>query len=287
MNQCSWTYVDDAGKPHRIGLAHGATSGHLLIHINARVALIDFNVLDTASYSLFINEELFNIGIEKKGEDFRYAFEIDRKADTPRNRKLKEQEKKHWLQTLAVVGGVLLAVVLFTLVIRWNSQPNTSERRAVLVSNQSGETVGQVVGEEDDLRYVFVARGQSYKEPVNPERLEKEALLPVEVGDKFIVRFDPNNPSVNAIDYRQPTAQQLEEYRNKVAARHKALHPEVSDAYIACQLKIAEQLRGIEGLALFYFQDVSPAKNAAYNVNEYKKFVRDLPFQKALKERCW
>jgi len=287
MNQCSWTYVDDAGQPHRVGLAHGATSGHLLVHVNARIALIDFNVLDTSNYSIFINEELFNIGIERKGQDFRYAFEIDKKADTPRNRQRKEQEKQHWRQTLAVAGGLLVAVLLAVLLLQWNQKPDQSDRMAILVSNKSGTTAGQVLGEKGDLHYVFIARGRTYKEPLDAQRMQESAYFPVEAGDQFMVRYDPNNPELNVLDYEQPTSQQLEEYRKEVFERHKRLHPEQSDLYIRCQLSVAERLRGVEGLALFYYQNVEPAKAEDFNSLTYKKFIRDLPFKNALRRNCW
>lgn len=108
----TWTYVDDYGKSHKVGLFHGDRSGHLLIYCNTRILVIDFNVLQDKKYSFFINDELFDIHIEKQDEAFAYGIEIDKKADTPRNHLRRKRERAHLIR-LVVLCLALVAVISF------------------------------------------------------------------------------------------------------------------------------------------------------------------------------
>jgi len=122
VNQLSWTYLADNGKQHFVGLAHGAETGHLVVHCNSKVVLIDFKVFDNASYSIFIDEQLCEISIEKQGNEYSYGFEIDNQADTPRNRARKKLEKQHLLQSIAFLGTLALVVSIAIFAIsRWTS----------------------------------------------------------------------------------------------------------------------------------------------------------------------
>lgn len=109
MSQMTWTYVDDYGTSHKVGLFHGDHSGHLLIYCNTRILVIDFNVLQDKKYSFFINDELFDIHIERKDDIFSYGIEIDRKADTPRNARRRQRERTHLIQLV----GIILALIAF------------------------------------------------------------------------------------------------------------------------------------------------------------------------------
>ena len=110
MSQMTWTYVDDYGTSHKVGLFHGDQSGHLLIYCNTRILVIDFNVLQNKKYSFFINDELFDIHIERKDDIFSYGLEIDHKADTPRNHRRQQRERSHIIQ-LAAITLTLVAVI--------------------------------------------------------------------------------------------------------------------------------------------------------------------------------
>ena len=52
--------------------------------------MLDFRVLKSKEYSFFIDDELCELTIEKKGDHFFYSFEFNRKADTPLNRAIKK-----------------------------------------------------------------------------------------------------------------------------------------------------------------------------------------------------
>ena len=114
MSQMTWTYVDDDGYPHKVGLFHGNNSGHLMVYCNTRIVVIDFNVLKSKNYSFFINEELCDISIEEKDGKFAYGFDIDKVTDTPRNRgrrKMIRSENKYSLLFAACFVLVIAALV--------------------------------------------------------------------------------------------------------------------------------------------------------------------------------
>ena len=110
MSQITWTYVDDDGYPHKVGLFHGDNSGHLLVYCNTRIVVIDFSVLASKNYSFFINEELVDLAIEEKEGKFSYGFTIDQITDTPRNRGRRKMNRFETRQTL-MMGAAFLIVV--------------------------------------------------------------------------------------------------------------------------------------------------------------------------------
>lgn len=116
MSQITWTYVDDNGYSHKVGLFHGDNSGHLLVYCNARIVVIDFSVLASKNYSFFIDEELCDITIEENKGKFSYGFTIDQVTDTPRNRgrrKMLQSERKTGLLFGAAFVVAIIVVVFF------------------------------------------------------------------------------------------------------------------------------------------------------------------------------
>ncbi len=65
MSQITWTYVDDDGYSHKVGLFHGDNSGHLLVYCNTRIVVIDFGVMASKNYS-FLSMKSFAISRSKK-----------------------------------------------------------------------------------------------------------------------------------------------------------------------------------------------------------------------------
>jgi hypothetical protein len=122
MSQMTWTYIDDQGSLHEVGLFHGDTTGHLLVYCNGRIVVIDFNVLATKHYTFFINEELCDIMVEEKDGKFLYGFKIDQQIDTPRNRGRRKMIRSEVRQAL-VIAGIFLLLILLTvyLLLRFNN----------------------------------------------------------------------------------------------------------------------------------------------------------------------
>lgn len=113
----TWTYVDDHGLSHKVGLFHGDSTGHLIIYCNSKIMFIDFHVMQSKKYSFFINDELFDVHVEKNDENFAYGFEIDKKSKTPRNAGRKQMEKKQLLQLILFVIGMLIFIALIVFLV--------------------------------------------------------------------------------------------------------------------------------------------------------------------------
>ncbi len=110
MSQITWTYVDDDGYHHQVGLFHGDSSGHLLVYCNSRVVVIDFSVTTSKNYSFFIDEELCDVAIEEKDGKFSYGFTIDQITDTPRNRGRRKMNRDLTRQTIVMAFAFFLVV---------------------------------------------------------------------------------------------------------------------------------------------------------------------------------
>ena len=104
MNQYTWTYIGDAAYSETVGLYHSSKSGHLLIYVGKKIVVIDFKVLDSKTYSFFINDDLCELRLERKDLKMYYHFEINKEADTPRNQARKKVEQKYFRQALAFFG---------------------------------------------------------------------------------------------------------------------------------------------------------------------------------------
>ncbi len=118
MSQIRWTYVDDYGRRYKVGLYHGDRSGHLMIYCNSRILVIDFHVRDTKKYSFFINDELFDIHVERKDGKFGYGFEIDNQTRTPRNIRRAQIDRSNLWTSLAVIVIFIAIIVAAFLVFR-------------------------------------------------------------------------------------------------------------------------------------------------------------------------
>ena len=115
MSQMTWTHIADDGSLHKVGLFHGNNTGHVLVYCNARIVVIDFNVLTSRKYSFFINDQLFDLNIEEKDGKFSYGFASDQEADTPYNQARRKVERKqlHAVLWLALVFLVLILLVFY------------------------------------------------------------------------------------------------------------------------------------------------------------------------------
>ncbi len=293
MNHYNWTYVAGGGRNYPVGLLHSSKSGHLIIYVGSKIMAIDFKVLDTKEYTFFIEDELCHIQLERRGEEMYYFFNIDRKADTPRNRARNAMEKK-FAKQMALALGVL--VVLVTAFVLWSNSVKKSPyiKAEELLVKQGRETVGKVFiknGEaEPAISYQFVANSQGYTAPSNlltrPLILLKNGM-PLEQGDEFVVRYVPSRPEINKMLFDRPTERQIAIYQQRASKKHAALHPDDAPTFIDCMVNAAYQIGGIGGLADFYFQDLLPAENPEHNQTTYLRLTRDLPFKKKVERDCW
>lgn len=285
MNQFTWTFVDDFGSRNVVGIAHGAETGHLVVYCNSNIILIDFKVLNDYDYSFFIGDELFNLEIraERKGK-FSYSCKIDKKANTPRNKVRQQQDKKHWKQILALIGG-LFAFVFFCSfgAMYLNQQSNYIDQETLLADAGKLGTVRIYVDYENQkLQHQYVANGKPFVKSLPfPETtpIVLENGLTLENEATFQIRYLPANPYVYHIEYSQPTDNQLNKWLKQALELQKELYPKRTEAYHNCLVKLAYEQQQLSGLSRILNQKKSP--------QIYQRLIKDVSFQNALAERCW
>ena len=112
MSQMQWTYLDDRGGRYNVGLYHGSATGHLMIHCNGRIVVIDFNVFTNKKYSFLINDELCDLHVENNDGAFAYGLEINKDANTPANMRRKKRDRSDWIQSLLCAALLFSAIGL-------------------------------------------------------------------------------------------------------------------------------------------------------------------------------
>ncbi len=293
MNHYTWTYAAGGGRNYNVGLFHGSKTGHLLIYVGSKIVTIDFGVLDSKEYTVFIEDELCHIKLERRGDEMYYFFEIDKKADTPRNRARNAMERKFAKQLFIALGFFVAIIAVFVI---WNPfDKGTSPTKAEqLLLKQGRETVGKVFiktgVEQPEVSYQFVANNKGYSAPSGLPAKASILLkngMPLESGDEFVVRYVSSKPEISRIMFSRPTEQQVEIYLQRAAEKHLQLHPDEIPSIVRCMVKVAYQLNGVEGIADFYFQDKSPEVNPDHNEITFLRLTRDLPFQKKVEKDCW
>lgn len=81
-----------------------------MIHCNGRVVVIDFHVLETKKYSFYINDELFDVHVERQNGRFAYGLEIDEDTETPRNIRRKKRNREDRIKAFAIASIFVLAL---------------------------------------------------------------------------------------------------------------------------------------------------------------------------------
>ena len=262
-----------------------------MIYCNSKVVLIDFKVRETKSYSIFIEEELCEIGIERQKDRFVYGFDINKEVDTPLNRVRKATDKKHLKQGvgfLAVLGVlVFIAVMVLGKLGNGSGKPSL----AALLAASGKETNAKVfLSDPDKATYNFVANGKVYSEKTAYELgidIILENGMPLEDGDEFLVKYSSQKPEYHKIHFNRPTAKQINIYETRATEKYQELHPNESLEYCDCLTDVAYDLDGINGFAKFYLQDQDYYENPRYNKDSFHRLVRSVPFQKEVEKRCW
>lgn len=293
MNHYTWTYLGDGGRNYRVGLLYSPKSGHLLIYIGAKIVQVDFKVFDTKEYSFFIEEELVHINLERRGNEMYFSFDIDKKVDTPRNRRRHALERKyfiHLLIFLAVLGLLVTGVVI------WGNNAKKSETQRIEEALEKGskETVGRVLIKklehgQSEISYQFVAGDQTV---TSKSILQSEPLIllvnpmPLEQGDEFRVRYSPKKPHINQMLFSEPTPHQIQLYKQRAAAKHAQLNPEAPPSMTDCFIKTAFEFDSLRAMADIYFQDFKPAYNLEHNQETYAKLTSNTILLSKMAENC-
>jgi len=111
MSQFSWTLLDDFGKQYEIGLYYGVCSKYILIHVNRKLIVEDFNVEETKKYSFYVGHEFCEMKLQEDNDQFSYSFISNHDVDTPLNLARKQQSRKYFI-FLIVLGIALLLFIL-------------------------------------------------------------------------------------------------------------------------------------------------------------------------------
>lgn len=270
---------------------HGAESGHLLVYCDAKIILIDFEILEDKTYSFFIDEQLCEISIERINGQFYYSFEINKTADTPRNNMRKKIERRHFMQALMLIGGILLLTIAFsTLMIKWKDSNNGMLNAHDFFRNGAEGKAKILQVSDSEVKYFYIVNGQSYSAETGFDDMPVVVLetgMPLEEGDEFVVKYMSNNPRLNKIDYNQPTEAQVEKYRERAIQKHLEYNPQRDSLFSVCIVDIAFRFKGIQGLADIFFQTTPESENPHNNSNTYKRLIRDIPFQQEVNKNCW
>lgn len=295
MAQFNWTYVSDEGKQYKVGLFHGNKTGHVLIHVNNKIVQIDFSVYESKDYSVFLDDELCEIKLERKDGKFWYDMKVNKEIDTPRNRARKKEEKKYWKQTLLFFGGLIALVIMLLLFVRSVQSPSTEKVRKDWFSIGSNIVPGKIVSVEEQaekvrikMSYIVANQVQRSEQVFEQTTTVKNSLgIPIRKGDEYFLRYATANIKVAEILLDTLTSNQKERYKTIALQKQLSAHPHQSKPYIDCLFAQAKKLAGPNAWAYFYFQDTEPSENILYNKNAYKRFIREGEFQKAVNEHCW
>ena len=120
MAQHSWIYADNKGSQYDIGLYHGKESGHVLIHCNTNIMVIDFNILEDKTYSFYLGEEFLELIITKiPVNQYTYELKINKEVHTPHNL---AQEKVQMKYNMISIGLGLFIIVSILIATWWVRQ---------------------------------------------------------------------------------------------------------------------------------------------------------------------
>jgi hypothetical protein len=274
-----------------VGLFHGNRTGHLLVHCNSRIVIIDFHVLQSKMYSFFIDDELCEIKLERKDDRFYYDFNINKEVDTPKNRERRATEKMHLRKALALLGILALFVTIVFFGLRYrNNQFATRHHNHLMAGAQTGEAIAKISlpdeAAPEKVDYNFVADGRIYRGTTDLNQSAPAIEMPLRNGDEFVVRYALSRPEVHEIDLLNPSERQTARYRQRARDQHRQLHPELSAERIDCVLDVLYQATGLSAYADIYFQNRSPSQNAHHNHQTYEALITDPGVAAQLSRQC-
>ena len=287
MGQFQWTVLGQTGKQYKVGIYHGDKSGHLLIYCNAKVVQVDFSVKESKDYSFFIDDEFFELEVEKKDGAFLYGLKLNTTADTPLNNLRKEKEKSDWAKSIifAIVFILLISGLVWAIPKVRAMQSEADKTQILAEKGVDGIVEIRFDSINGKFNYFFVGKGNAISKKIDKETTNLP--FPLSNGDKFPIRFAKNNPELHQVKWQTILPQQIEKYKSRTAQIHKKLNPSFSDTKINCQIDLAFRLDSLNGLKHLFFQNESLDSNPEFNQTSYEKYIRGEPFRRLSKENCW
>ncbi len=291
MNKRYWIYVGPYGRHNKIGLMHGPNSGNLIIYYNDKIIYIDFKVHNSKSYKFFVDEKLCEIFIIKKKKGYIYEFKFDKKTQTDYNIKQQKRDRKWTIQGLSFVIG-FIAFLIIGSAIFFYFRSGFLERQLARTGMDSLVKIRLVKRTANsNYEFFYFYNNHKGKRYVSKPVLSKSQPtlpngIPFKDGDEFKIRYARNNIFNHKIDYYSPTTHTIISKIQMVTASHYKYNQGRMQSELDCEVQIAYELFGIDGIAKIYSQQVSPSKNKEFNSDTYLKLIRDTPFQEAVQE-CW
>lgn len=292
MAQTGWKFTSSEGKAYYVGLFHGEESGHLLIYCGPNIMHMDFSVLQGGTYTFLIDDDLCEVVIEPAHSGFSYQFFANREKEAERKELRQKTDSKYRRQTIYFAIGffVVIFCLSIVMVVRYGKLKE-AQRKALSPIGFKEKTVAKVeletaYGDTLVVRYRFLVRDKAYSNVLLLPSGKTPFGLPIEQGDEFTVFYAEGQPFSNSLKWSMPSEAQVARYREKITALHHTLNPELTKQRAACEVNVAFEIKGLEGLADFYYQRTPPEENPEHNDLTYKRLVRDVPFQQAAQKAC-
>jgi len=281
-NSVNWTYVGDKTRPCLVELKHFRDSGNLAILCDKKVLITDFEVFDNAEYSFFIGEELCRILVKKhESGQFSYEFKIVEDIDTPLNQRRKKLSRRHLIQSLLVIFGVMLLLAGIMGGGYWAYQNQLAKdlhengiTKPVQIKVQSHVDKGKFYNAYYVFRYKNKKQAGHLRLPDNQQnQLITPNGFPLQNNDEFLLTFSSKNSDNFRLDFHAPSEKQIEKYRSRSLQMMRTDSLEMP--YNNCLLNAVYQAKGLSGWANVYHKNISPKENKKYHRDSYEKMMQD------------
>lgn len=308
MAQVNWVYLDDQGGRHRVGLYHGDRSGHLMIHANRRVVQIDFSVLESKTYSFFIEDELCEVIVDKmKNGRFGYEFRVNKKIDTPRNRIRRVSNRRNNKLLALFISGVVVVIALFFFGLQWYGRKEDARKIALtsIAHHLSRSNVKQlalegrssvaalhleVINAQKTGVYTFKTADSTEIRGIFAVADTGMVILPngfpLHNGDAFETIYLPSDPQVHRVELFRPTRETVSGYIVQALAVEQYKNPDLGKEKNLCKVLTAAEWQNWIALADFIFQEKTALQNPRHNRESYQRLVQNPELIKKIEEGC-
>ncbi len=280
MKQFHWNHLDQKGKIHKVGLLHGARTGHVLIHVNGKITSIDFKVMETKQYSLFIDEELIELNIIRHDDHFEYTMEINEEVKTPLNAARKKERKKMSQQTMVFLGALVIAIVIATVLLFRSDWYNSKDDVAMAELEKRGLfTKAKIFAfGNNKFTYNYVVNEQVYRiHSANKQ-------YPIRDGDEYMVKYLPTNPQISEIHFVKPTKNQIEKVQ-KMSIEACKIDRE-NTLSCGCLVETVYEVGGYMGMVQYLNRKTPESENLQFNSKGYEKLINSDLYIAHLSSKC-
>ena len=279
MKQFHWNHLDQRGKIHKVGLLHGARTGHVLIHVNGKISSIDFKVMESKQYSLFIDEELIELNIIRHDDHYEYTMEINEEVKTPLNKARNKERKKMGLQTLTFLAALVIAIIIASAVLLQSDWYNAKDEAQLAKLEKRGLLTKARIFEtgKNEYTYNYVA-GQKVL------CMKYDGIYPVQDGDEYMVKYLPNNPGISELQTVEPTKNQIGKVHRRSLEACEGDQKNELDC--RCLVDVVYSVGGYQGLMQYLNKNIPTSKNLQFNSKGYEKLVNSDSYITQVSAKC-